>query len=276
MSPIVSIVIPTYNRLEYLEECLNSVFLQNYKNIEIIVCDGASTNDKLLSLLEKYRTRFAYYDSVPDRGHAEAIRRGFSKASGELLGYLCSDDRLEKDSILKLVETYSRNRNCDVFYGHSYTINSDGEKIGEKIVFPFNRYSFISGLPICQPATYWTREVYKKIGERFGGIELEYNVFEPQADLLYRFFSHGAKFCFVDAVLASDRRHPGCASVVITDEIRELSDRARYKALPQLKFMPLLSCWKFVGRTIQLLYFTTPSRFSHLISKIRRWIQTKK
>ena len=270
MNTLVSIVIPTFERAEFVEECINSVINQSYENIEIILCDGGSTDANLIKILNKYKKNFSYFDSIKDNGHAEAIRRGFSKANGEIIGYLCSDDLLEKDAITKLVSAYIQNSDGDVFYGHTSTINSHGMLIGEKIVFPFNKYSFISGLPICQPSTFWTSRVYRLIGSDFGGMNYEYNVFEPQSDLLYRLYSLNAKFIYIDAFLSSDRRHPGCVSYIITDNIKLLSDKARFTAFPHLKYKVILFLYKLIGRSIQLYFYILQNRFVYIYKKIIR------
>jgi glycosyltransferase involved in cell wall biosynthesis len=253
-----------------VEACIDSVIEQDYADLEILVCDGGSTDTDLRALLERYRPKVSYFDSLPDNGHAEAIRRGFSRSTGDLLTYLCSDDVMERGAVRRVVEAFKLNSDGGVFYGHSYTIDENDRRVGEKLVFPFNRYSFISGLPICQPATFWSRRAYQLIGENFGGDSFEYNVFEPQADLLYRLYSHRVKFVFVDHFLASDRRHPGCASFVISEEIVALSDRARFRAFPHLTRRRWLLCYKFLGRSIQIFYFLYHRRFIIVGLKIGR------
>lgn len=78
--PRITIVTPTSNRVEFLEECIVSVLEQKYPNLEYIICDGGSLNKEPFNVIKKYEAQIAWWDSMPDRGHAEAIRRGFDQS----------------------------------------------------------------------------------------------------------------------------------------------------------------------------------------------------
>ena len=88
--PLVSIVTPSFNGAEFLEETIRSVLAQDYPRIEYLVMDGGST-DGTLKILERYRGRLQFV-SEPDGGAADAINRGFRKAKGEILAWLGADD----------------------------------------------------------------------------------------------------------------------------------------------------------------------------------------
>ena len=80
----VSIVTPSFNQAQFLEQTILSVFKQTYDNIEYIVIDGGST-DGSVAILEKYAHQFAYWHSRKDSGHWDAVRQGFAKANGDIL-----------------------------------------------------------------------------------------------------------------------------------------------------------------------------------------------
>ncbi len=101
-APLVTLITPTLNRAEYLEETIESVLAQDYPSIEYIVLDGAST-DGTQALLERYTGRLQWL-SQPDRNQAEAVNRGFAMAHGEFVGIVNSDDPLVPDSIRPVVD----------------------------------------------------------------------------------------------------------------------------------------------------------------------------
>ena len=90
-SPRISIVTATYNRAEYLEETIVSVLEQNYPDLEYLVIDGGST-DGSVEVIKKYEKHLTYWESEKDRGQGHALNKGFRKASGDILGWINSDD----------------------------------------------------------------------------------------------------------------------------------------------------------------------------------------
>jgi len=113
--PKLSIVIPSYNQGEFLEETLRSVLLQGYPNLEVIVIDGGS-RDNSVTILEKYAPWLSYWVSEPDRGQSHAINKGFQRATGDYLAWMNSDDCYLADA---LATVFSRTR-ADFSYGPTY------------------------------------------------------------------------------------------------------------------------------------------------------------
>ena len=91
--PKITIVTPSYNQGQFIEETIRSILLQNYPNLEYIIIDGGST-DNSVEVIKKYEPWLSYWVSEPDRGQAHAINKGFSMATGEIIQWINSDDLL--------------------------------------------------------------------------------------------------------------------------------------------------------------------------------------
>src|SRR5213592_2149932 len=96
--PRISIVTPSYNQGQFIEETIRSVLLQGYPNLEYIVIDGGST-DESIAILRKYEKWIAHWVSERDKGQSEAINKGFAQATGEIFAWLNSDDVYERGAI---------------------------------------------------------------------------------------------------------------------------------------------------------------------------------
>lgn len=113
--PSLSVVTPSYQQAAYLEECIRSVLRQNYPRLEFIVIDGGST-DGSAAIIEKYAPHLAYSHSRRDRGQADAINQGFARATGDIVGWINSDDFLLPGALFDVARAF-RARQADIVYG---------------------------------------------------------------------------------------------------------------------------------------------------------------
>src|SRR6476660_6577128 len=90
--PTISIVTPSYNQGQFLEEAICSVLSQNYGSVEYVVIDGASSDDSA-EIIRKYADRLTYWVSEADKGQYDAINKGFARTTGEIMAWLNSDDK---------------------------------------------------------------------------------------------------------------------------------------------------------------------------------------
>lgn len=127
--PRVSIITPSYNQGEFIEETINSVISQTYENIEYLIIDGAST-DSTLKVIAKYSSSISKVISEKDAGQSDAINKGIRLATGDLITWLNSDDLLEPQAIEQAVSTFIEYPEIDFVYGDVKLIDEDSNQIG--------------------------------------------------------------------------------------------------------------------------------------------------
>lgn len=161
--PKISIVIPSYNQGEFIEEAIRSVLLQNYPNLEFIIMDGDST-DKTREIIEKYSSWLSFWQSKEDRGQGHAINMGFSVASGDYLGWLNSDD-FYLPKCLREVAINALDTSAQVIYGDAVTLYDDDSKAcycyGNLVLDRYLRFGCI----IYSHAVFWSQAVHVPICE---------------------------------------------------------------------------------------------------------------
>jgi glycosyltransferase involved in cell wall biosynthesis len=112
-----------------LEETIRSVLLQGYPNLEYMVIDGGST-DNSIEILRKYTPHLAYWVSEPDKGQADAINKGFARSTGQIMGWLNSDDLLLPNALFRIVEAFENDASVQICCGFRKIIDETGGQIG--------------------------------------------------------------------------------------------------------------------------------------------------
>lgn len=163
-NPLVSIVTPSYNQAEYLEQTICSVLAQDYSPIEYLVIDGGST-DGSLEIIKNHQSRIDYWVSEEDQGQTEAINKGFSNANGEIFAWLNSDDTYQPGAVGEAVNYLEQNPDTGLVYGDLNYIDDKGKVIGQ-----FNaRQATLRRLQrgavnIPQPAAFWRSALWHRVG----------------------------------------------------------------------------------------------------------------
>jgi glycosyltransferase involved in cell wall biosynthesis len=163
--PRITIVTPTLNQGRFIEETIQSVVNQGYENLEYLVLDGGSA-DGTLEILKRYGDRLQWW-SEKDNGQADENNMGQIKATGEILGYLNSDDLYEPGALSKVAAYFEKNPEVDMVYGEGYLINEDGSA---KRRFPatepeFDLWRLIHIWDyILQQSTFFRRRLLERIG----------------------------------------------------------------------------------------------------------------
>jgi len=160
----VSVITPSYNQAPFLEATIRSVLEQDYPHIEYIICDGGST-DGSVDIIRQYAHRLAYWCSEKDGGQSEAINKGMARASGEIVGWLNSDDVYMKNGISTIIRGFEAYSHAGLIYGDLQLIDEQSRIIGQH---PTRSYNFADQLThrtiIPQPAAFWRRQVLDMVG----------------------------------------------------------------------------------------------------------------
>lgn len=155
--PFFSIIIPTYNSYNSISECLKSLINQSYQDFEVIIVDGLSTDDTLLTIENHQDSRIKIY-SEKDNGIYDAMNKGIALAKGEWLYFLGSDDTLYEPNTIKKVFQHIVDANTDIVYGNIISERFNGVYGGE---FNANKIFYQN---ICHQAIFFKATVFKKIG----------------------------------------------------------------------------------------------------------------
>lgn len=186
-TPIVSIITPSYNQGEFIEETIKSVLSQEGDFIiDFIIVDGKSI-DNSIELIKKYHSLIKHgnwsfkckgikyrWVSESDKGQADAINKGFKMAEGGIVAWLNSDDTYLPDALYKIVAYFKTHPDSMVVYGKTYYVEENGEIVGKYPTEPFDFQRLAVFNFICQPSTFFRKEVLAK----YGGLnpELHYSI----------------------------------------------------------------------------------------------------
>jgi len=160
--PKITIVTPSYNQGQFIEETIRAVLLQNYPNLEYIIIDGGST-DGTKEILEKYSPWISYWQSEKDNGQSHAINLGFSLASGDYLAWINSDDYYLKDTLYKVVSTFIETK---VSFVYGYALNFEGPEKGFELIKTAPLLDYFLRLPaLAQPSCFWSKKIHQPLWE---------------------------------------------------------------------------------------------------------------
>jgi len=162
-TPLVSIVTPSYDQAAYLKQTLTSVLEQDYPRLEYLVVDGDST-DGSVEIIKKYADKLAWWVSEKDSGQAEAINKGFSRARGEIVAWLNSDDYYLPGAVSAAVKTFQQNPDVVLVYGNMLAVDDRGQTTN---LLKYNQLTLEDLLCfqiIGQPAVFFRREASKQQG----------------------------------------------------------------------------------------------------------------
>ena len=241
-TPRFSIVTISYNQGKYLEECINSVLSQSYKNFEYIVVDDGST-DNSREIILKYKNKLKYIFKK-NTGPADSLNAGFNLANGEIFYYINSDDYILKDSLKIADELFHSNSKSDVIYGNGYIIdeNSNLKKRMFSNHFSISRFKYVRAI-ICQQATFIRKEAFQEVNG--------FNITNDKSwdyEIFIDIYLNKKKFLKVNNFLGAFRIYPGTITFGGSDNIKIQDERMYLKYIKREKN-------SFDRFLIKLIYF---------------------
>lgn len=196
----ISIVTPSFNQGEFIEETISSVLDQNYPNLEYVIIDGGST-DNSVNIIKKHAKYLKYWESTKDNGQADAINKGLNYCTGDIFNWLNSDDYLEKDSLKKINEKFTDE--VDVLAGGVNVFSKQSsEIIFNSNLSAINLLTWSKGTNFVQPGVWLRRGNIDKAG----GIDPKFN-FSFDWDLYIRYLYMFSNVHEIQDVIVNFRLH---------------------------------------------------------------------
>lgn len=200
--PSISIVTCSYQQGRYLDATMRSVLEQQPAGVQYIVIDGGST-DGSAEIIRQHAPALHYWVSEPDRGQTDALIKGFDRATGDIQGWLCSDDLLLPGALDTVTRFFAEHPEVQAAYGDSLWIDGEGRYLRPKKEMGFSRFALLFDHNyISQPSMFWRRELYEKVG----GLDPRFNL-AMDADLWERFSRH-TRIAHIPAYLSCMRWYP--------------------------------------------------------------------
>jgi glycosyltransferase involved in cell wall biosynthesis len=211
--PRISIVTPTLNQGQFIEETIRSVLLQGYPDLEYIIIDGGST-DNSVDIIKKYESWLTYWISEPDHGQSHAINKGFKRASGEIMAWLNSDDIYTPGALHAVADAVNRFRGQDGpwngwLIGHCLYQNLIENRVEEVSPSqPPDDAVTLLKWRCPQRSTFWSRSCWELIG----GLPEDLH-FSFDTEFFLRLVFANFRLALLPDVLAVGRIHKDCKTL---------------------------------------------------------------
>lgn len=161
--PLVSIVTPSFNHGHFIRDTIESVFAQDYKNIEYVVIDGGSSDDTI-EILTSYGERLSWV-SEPDRSQSDAINKGLRRTHGEIVTWLNSDDILLPGAVSRVIEEFQKDQSAGLVYGATHFVDRDEQLLVNQLPPSPQLWALMSTYDyLCQPSSFFRRSALMAVG----------------------------------------------------------------------------------------------------------------
>lgn len=267
----ISIITPSYNQGEYIEETIQSVINQNYSNIEYIIIDGGST-DNTVDIIRKYESSIEYWVSEKDEGQSHAINKGLERASGEVVAWLNSDDQyFSADILTQVAKFFNKYKDVDVCYGNNVYIDSSGDILYLRMAPRFFSTELLEKWNyIHQPTVFLKKEIIKNF-------HINNNLHYIMDYEYWLRISTKYKFQHLNEIMSASRWHSSCKTIGNIDKFfeelenvqRELGMESRNRLIPPLLLFRIFYNLQRIVSTLFVYKLFSSKRFSTI--KLYSW-----
>jgi glycosyltransferase involved in cell wall biosynthesis len=199
--PKISVITPSFNQGQFLEETILSVLNQNYPNLEYIIMDGGST-DNSVEIIKKYASQITYWQSSKDKGQSDAINKGFAMATGDILCWLNSDDYYLPGTLDFVAKNIDCNRKEILFGEVNHYKESDGSYLMSNVSNKLKNYRLELYDYIIQPGSFWTKSTWEATGILNNSLHFVFDW-----DWFLKAKKNGTTFTYTDHVMSVYRIH---------------------------------------------------------------------
>lgn len=204
----ISVIVPSFNQGQYLEETLVSIISQQYPNLELFVVDGGSS-DNSIEIIKKYEKQINWWVSEKDNGQSEAINKGLQRATGEIITWLCSDDLYTPGTFKKIAEYFSKQpEKVGLIHGGTTLFNASGETGYDWGYKNPSLERSLAGIAFSQPSAFFLKKYIDIIG-RYVNESLHYGM---DYDLYVR-LACVCRFVAVKDIFSAYRLHDNSKSI---------------------------------------------------------------
>ncbi|MHB8580427.1 MAG: glycosyltransferase family 2 protein [Ignavibacteriaceae bacterium] len=217
----ISIITPSLNQGKFLERTIQSVLSQNVEKLEYILIDGGSI-DNTIDIIKKYQNYLAYWISEKDKGQSNAFNKGLDVASGDIIGWINSDDIYYDGAFSESVKIFNESPSVDVVFGDYNFIDEHDNiiKTRKEIPFDYNIYLWTKDCYHANCAAFFRRQCFERVGKLRE--DLHYGM---DYEFYLRLGKINCQFKHTPKILGAYRYHTSSKSVAQLPEMKKEGER---------------------------------------------------
>lgn len=271
--PKISIVMPSYNQVQFIERSILSILNQDYPNTELIVIDGGS-DDGTTDIIKKYKNKINLWISEKDQGQSDALNKGFKHCTGEIYGWLNSDDIYLPNAFKNAVSVLKKNVDKKIVFGDWLSIDNEDNIIDHNHAFDFNLNHFkYEGFHLNAQSMFWHRSAH----DNFSGFQINlHNCMDYQMILEFGINEGEQSFVRMPKILGAFRRYEGQKSAGmipnVVKEQRLISEK--YKYLDKYRLIGKLK--RIYFRLRRAVWYYKRGNLVNLVNRLKRAYIAKK
>jgi len=260
---------PSYNQSRYIERSIQSILLQGYPNLELIIIDGGST-DGSVEVIRQYNNYIDYWVSEPDCGQSEALNKGFSRCTGDIYGWLNSDDTYLPQSFQYAADAFKRVPKKNIVFGDWLSIDEHDNILDVNHAFDFSLGQFkYEGFHLNAQSMFWRAHVH----DSFGGFDVSLNnTMDYQMIIEFGLQQGQQSFYRIPYILGAFRRYQGQKTSnfdsCVANEHKRIANRYGYSD----KYTLIGMVKRLFYRTRRAIWYFKRGGISVLRIRLANWL----